>query len=84
MYDGTYVKFRELSLGYTLPKQWVESLRLKSVKISLVGRDLFFLHKNTPGFNPEGSFSRNDYAQAFEIASLPPTRNFGFNINVKF
>ena len=84
MYDASYVKLREISLGYSLPHAWLAKTPLKSVRISAVGRDLFFLHKNTPGFNPEGSFSRNDYAQAFEVSSLPPTRSFGFNLNVKF
>ena len=84
MYDASYVKLREIALGYNLPKQWIEKTPLKSVRISAYGRDLFFIHKNTPGFNPEGSFSRNDYAQAFEVSSIPPTRSFGLNLNVKF
>lgn len=82
-YDGTYVKMREMSLGWTLPAQWIKKTPLKGVKFSVVGRDLFFFKKNTPG-NPEGAFSRSDYAQAFEISSMPPTRSFGFNLNVKF
>ncbi|MEG1749500.1 MAG: TonB-dependent receptor [Tannerellaceae bacterium] len=83
LYDGTYVKMREMSLGWVLPKIWIEKSPLKGVKFSIVARDLFFIKKNTPG-NPEGAFSRSDYAQAFEISSMPPTRSFGFNLNVKF
>lgn len=84
MYDASYAKLRELSLGYMIPAKWLKSTTIKSIKLSLVGRDLLFIYKNTPGTNPEGSFSRSDYAQAFELSSMPPTRNFGFNINVKF
>ncbi len=83
LYDGSYVKMREMSVGWNLPKAWIDKTPLKSVKFSLVGRDLFFIKKNTPS-NPEGAFSRSDYAQAFEISSMPPTRSFGFNLNVKF
>lgn len=83
MYDASYVKMRELSVGYILPSIWLKNLPIQSVKISAVGRDLFFFHKNAP-VNPEGAFSREDYAQAFEFASLPPTRSFGFTLNVKF
>lgn len=83
MYDGTYVKMRELSLGWTLPKLWLRSTPLKSVKVSAVARDLFFLYKDAP-VNAESAFSREDYAQAFEFASLPPTRSLGFSLNVKF
>lgn len=83
-YDGSYVKMREISLSYTLPQRWIAKTPLQMVKVSATGRDLFFIKKNSPGINPEGSFARSDYAQAFEIASMPPTRNFGFSLNVKF
>lgn len=83
VYKGTYVKLRELSLGYNLPQQWLSNTPLKSVRVSLVGRDLFYIYKAAP-VNPEGAFSRNDYAQAFELASMPPTRTIGLSLNVKF
>ena len=83
MYDGSYVKLRELSLGWSLPQKWLRNTPLKSVKISAVGRDLWFLFKNAP-VNPESAFSRSDFAQAFEIGSMPPTRTMGFSLNVKF
>lgn len=83
MYDGTYVKMRELSLGWNLPKLWLKKTPLKSVKISAVARDLFYFYKDAP-VNAESAFSREDYAQAFEYGSLPPTRSFGLSLNVKF
>lgn len=83
MYKGTYVKLRELSVGWTLPKTWLKPLKLQSVKLSAVGRDLFYLYKSAP-LNPESAISSEDYAQAFEYGSMPPTRTFGLSLNVKF
>lgn len=83
IYKGTYVKLRELALSYNLPSRWLNNTPLHSVRVSLVGRDLFYFYKKAP-VNPEGSFSRSDYAQAFEFASMPPTRSFGVSLNVKF
>lgn len=83
LYDGSYVKLRELSLSWTLPYKWLRDTPLRSVRVSVVGRDLFFLYKNAP-VNPESAFSRYDYAQAFELGSLPSTRTVGFALNVKF
>lgn len=83
MYKGTYLKMRELSIGWNLPKIWLKPVKLQAVKISAVGRDLFYIYKNAP-VNPESAFSRVDYAQAFEYGSMPPTRTFGFSLNVKF
>lgn len=85
IYDATYVKLREMSIGYDLPKELLAKLHIvKEARFSLVGRDLFYLKKHTPGTNPEGASVREDWAQAFELNSLPPTRNFGFNINLTF
>lgn len=83
IYSKTYVKLRELAIGYSLPKAWLTHLPISSVKISAVGRDLLYIYKKAP-LNPEFAFSREDYAQAFEYAALPPTRTIGFSLNVKF
>lgn len=83
MYDATYVKMREMSLGWHLPMLWLKKTPLKSVKISAVARDLFYFYKDAP-VNAESALSRADYAQAFEYGSMPPTRTFGFSINIKF
>ena len=83
LYDATYMKFRELSLGYTLPQIWLKNLPISNVKLSFVGRDLFYIFKNAP-VNPESALGRQDYAQAFEYMTLPSTRSFGFTLNVKF
>ena len=83
MYKRTYIKMGELALGWTLPKKWLSQTPLKAVKLSLVARNLFYFYKKAP-VSAESSFSREDYAQAFEYASLPPTRAIGFSLNVKF
>lgn len=83
MYSGTYVKMRELSIGWSLPKKWLEPIKLQSVKISAVGRDLFYFYKDAP-VNPESAMSYADYYQAFEYGSMPPTRTYGFSLNIKF
>ncbi|MDD4516113.1 SusC/RagA family TonB-linked outer membrane protein [Massilibacteroides sp.] len=83
LYKGSYIKMREMSLGYTLPSSWLRNMPIKSVKLSAVGRDLFFFKKDAP-VDPESAITRSDYAQAFEYSSMPPTRSFGFTLNVKF
>ncbi|MBQ8501948.1 MAG: SusC/RagA family TonB-linked outer membrane protein [Bacteroides sp.] len=83
MYDGTYVKLREMSLGWNLPKKWLQKTPLKAVKVSAVARDLFYFYKDAP-VSAESALSRSDYMQAFEFGSTPPTRTFGVSLNVKF
>ena len=83
LHDATYVKMRELSIGYTLPKKWLSKTPLRSVKVSIVGRDLFNIYKAAP-VNAEFALNSQDVFQAFELAALPSTRNIGFSLNVKF
>ena len=83
LYKASYIKMREMSFGYTFPAAWLRSLPIQSVKLSAVGRDLFFFKKDAP-VNPESAITRSDYAQAFEYSSMPPTRSFGLTLNVKF
>jgi TonB-linked SusC/RagA family outer membrane protein len=85
IYDATYVMLRELSIGYNIPQSIVKKIKvIKNAKFSLVGRDLFYLHKNTPGSTPESASTRADWAQGFDLNSLPPTRNIGINIGLTF
>jgi TonB-linked SusC/RagA family outer membrane protein len=85
LYDGSFVTLREISLGYNIPAQYLKKVKfIRQAKISLVGRDLFYFMKHTPGTNPEGASIRADWAQAFELSVLPPTRTFGFNVSLTF
>ena len=78
--DGSYVKLREASLTYELPKKWFNNIFLQSVRVSLVGRNLAILHKNTRHLDPEISSADLGY----NYGQLPSTRSIGFNVNVKF
>ena len=84
VYDASFIKLREVKLGYTLPTNWIDGLRLQSATISLVGRNLALLHSNTEGFDPEQVNSISNAAQGYEGGSLPSTRSIGFNVNLKF
>ncbi len=83
VYSATYVKLREVKLGYTLPSSWVKGIGLQAATVSLVGRNLWIIHKNVPNIDPETAFNTGN-GQGLEDLTLPTVRNIGFNINVKF
>jgi len=83
VYSATYVKLREVKLGYTLPAQWIKSLGIQSAAISLVGRNLFIIHKDVPNIDPETAFNTGN-GQGLEDLGLPSVRSLGFNLNFKF
>jgi TonB-linked SusC/RagA family outer membrane protein len=83
IYDASNVRMREMRIGYTFPRKWFAKTIIKSVKLSAVGNNLFFIYNNLPGFDPECTYSTGN-GQGVETASLPSTRTFGFNLNVEF
>jgi TonB-linked SusC/RagA family outer membrane protein len=83
VFDASYVKLREITLGYTFPKALIQNTPFQSISVSFVGRNLALLYSNVPHIDPETAFS-NDNAQGIEHAQLPSARNLGFNISLKF
>ncbi|MDF9830983.1 SusC/RagA family TonB-linked outer membrane protein [Parabacteroides sp. PF5-6] len=84
MYDATNIRLRELSLGYSLPRKWVEAAKVfQDVELSFVGRNLFFLYKKAP-FDPELVLSTGNDNQGIEVYGMPTTRTLGFNIKCEF
>jgi TonB-linked SusC/RagA family outer membrane protein len=78
VYDASYVKLREVRIGYTLPNRIAGAFR--NVTLSLVGRNLAILHKNIPHLDPEASLSTGNI-QGIEGAQLPSVRSIGVNLN---
>lgn len=84
VYDGGYVKLREASIGWTLPKSIIAGTFLTDAKISVVGRNLWIIHKNLPYADPENLVSGGLGTYGFSVGSLPTTRDIGVNVTVKF
>ncbi|HLA53013.1 MAG TPA: hypothetical protein VK618_06900, partial [Flavitalea sp.] len=83
VYDASFIKFRSLSLGYSLPASILKKGFVKGLVFSLVGRNLWIIKKYTPNIDPESSYN-NTNAQGLELSGYPSVRNLGFNVNVKF
>ena len=83
IFDASYVKLRELTLGYQIPATLLSRVKIQSAKISLVGRNVLMLFKNTPHIDPEADrFGAN--SQGFAYGELPSSRSIGVNLNLAF
>ena len=84
VYDASFIKLREVTLGYEFPKSALEKLKVvKGLNVSLVGRNLWTLLKHTDNIDPESAYN-NSNGQGLELNGYPATRSIGFNVNVKF
>ncbi|MGO1597972.1 MAG: hypothetical protein ACTHW8_15290, partial [Sphingobacterium sp.] len=75
VYDASYIKMREISVGYTFPDKMFASTPFKKVSFTLIAQNPFLIYAKNRNFDPsilEGSW--------FEGGQLPNTRSFGFNL----
>lgn len=84
MYDASFVKLREVRLGYTFPSSMTQKMGIQQLRLSLIGRNLFLWTEN-PHFDPEVfSFDGSTIVPGVEDMATPTTRSYGLNLNVTF
>jgi len=83
VFDASYVKLREISLSYSLPASILGDTFIRGVDLSLVGRNLWIIHKNAPTFDPEFAFTSGNQ-QGIENSSYPTVRTVGVNVKLNF
>lgn len=78
IYNNSFVKMRELTLSYTLPKT-------KNLQVRVTGfaRNIL-LWTELPNFDPEATQGNNNMSGAFERFTVPTTSNFGLGLNLEF
>lgn len=84
MEDGSFVKLRELSAQYTLRSGLVSRLGLRSVQLSVVGRNLFTVTDYT-GWDPESNAgAQRTLVRGFGFATIPIPRSVQFGVTVNY
>lgn len=82
VYDGSFIKFRELTLGYSFPQNIIKPLHISNLSLSYIGRNLAILHKNTDNFDPETGFNNN--FNGVEYYGIPTASSHGLKLSVTF
>jgi TonB-linked SusC/RagA family outer membrane protein len=80
VYDASYVKLREVRVGFDLPSRWASRFNANAVNVALIGRNLGLWTK-VPNIDPEFAYS-NGNAQGIEYGVVPNARSVGFNLRV--
>lgn len=94
--SGNFFRLNNITLGYTLPKQLLERMKMNRLRIYLTSQNLFTV-KRFSGFSPE-MISTNPKADGFisaqnsasplesgiELMPYPTTRTFAAGLNVTF
>lgn len=79
VFDAAYAKFRQVTLGYTVPKSLYKNIPVQNINVSLIGRNLFDIVNHLPNGDPStgGAIGINNRA-------LPAARSFTMNLSVNF
>jgi TonB-linked SusC/RagA family outer membrane protein len=83
-FDASFVKLREVQLGYSIPDKVFGKTPFRSVTVALVGRNLALWSK-VPHIDPETlSYTGGTAVPGVEYMQIPSSRSYGFNIGLKF
>lgn len=89
--DGSYVRLKNLAIGYTLPSEIVERLGMESVRFSVSAQNLLTF-TNYSGLDPEVSYFGSgggdtgsaNVVQGHDFGNYPTLRSVNFSLSLKF
>jgi TonB-linked SusC/RagA family outer membrane protein len=84
IFDKTYMKVRELAIGYNIPKKFASKLYCKNLSVSLFARNLFYIYKAMPDWDVESSIGTSWVNQASAGGSTAPNRSYGLTVRASF
>jgi len=80
--DATYVKLREMRLGYQLPRSLMDRFGFSGGDIALIGRNLALWAPNMPNIDPETAFDASN-VQGIEFGQFPSARSIGLSLSIR-
>lgn len=83
-FDASFLKFREVSLEYTLPSRWIARTFLQNVSVAVYGRNLA-VWSDFPIYDPEVATQAGGTGilTGVEVGQMPVPATYGFNLKVK-
>lgn len=83
VYDASFVKLREVNLTYSFGQKIIDSTPLTNASISLIGRNLWIIHKEIPYSDPEAGLSSGN-VQGYQSGAYPGLREVGASLKLNF
>jgi iron complex outermembrane receptor protein len=84
IFDNSYVKMREVVLSYSFSKTTASKLHLQFIRVSLTGRNLFYVWRTLKNLDPESTIGTSWLTQGVDDSSSAASRSYGFSINLGF
>ncbi|TBN03668.1 TonB-dependent receptor [Hyunsoonleella flava] len=89
--DGSYLRLKNIALGYTLPSDITEKLGMQRVRVSVSGQNLITI-TDYSGLDPEvsyfgsggGNSADNNTTNGFDFGNYPTLKSVNFSVNLRF
>lgn len=81
---ATNTQLREVTIGYTLPETMLSTLPISRANVSLVGRNLLFLYRESDRVNPNFLTGTGSGSQGFNSFAPPTARSIGVNLRIDY
>lgn len=82
--DGSFLRLNTLTLGYSVPKNLLERIKVESLRFYVTGHNIFIL-TNYSGFDPEVSTRRKTaLTPGVDYSAYPRSRQIVFGLNLNF
>lgn len=83
LYDASYIKMRELRVGYTFTREEHKKMPFNSINVALIARNPFMIYQQAPkGLDPSELSTGRSSISWLETGQLATTRSFGINLNI--
>ena len=83
VFSGSYFKFKQIQLGYTIPQNITKKFLVSNLRLS-ISLDDFFTITNYPGADPETSSFDNGASRGWDNGNYPTSKKVVFGLNVTF
>lgn len=80
LYDATNIKLQELSIGYSMPREWLGGV-FSSASLSIIGRNVLSIYRAAP-YDSDMSGGTGTYSAGGDNFMPPSLKSIGFNLKL--
>ncbi len=83
VFNGSYFKFKQIQLGYTLPRNLTRKVMINDLRL-YVSLDDFFTISSYPGCDPETATTGNSGTMGYDLGTYPTMKKVIMGVNLTF
>jgi TonB-linked SusC/RagA family outer membrane protein len=83
VFNGDFFKIKQIQLGYTLPKKWLNKIFINDLRV-FASMDDWFVITKYPGFDPETASTGSSTGMGLDKGSYPNAKKLMFGVNLTF